>query len=268
MPNDKYPMAVALKENRELRSIEILVERPDGTRVPVLTFPTPLRDKEGHVVGGVNMLIDVSQQKDAAEHQLILINELNHRVKNTLAIVQAVASQSFKDASSTTEARDAFDGRLKALSGAHDILTNENWKGASLVSIVTRAVAAYHSKNDDRFVVRGPELRITPKAALALAMVLYELATNAVKYGALSNDTGRLTIEWTVDFANKAAPVLRLRWSEEGGPPVKAPKRRGFGSRLIERSLAHDLGGEARLEFPVSGVVCMIAVPSESWGGE
>ncbi|HEY1615402.1 MAG TPA: chemotaxis protein CheB [Rhizomicrobium sp.] len=268
MPNDKYPMAVALKENRELRSIEILVERPDGTRVPVLTFPTPLRDNEGHVIGGVNMLIDVSQQKDAAEHQLILINELNHRVKNTLAIVQAVASQSFKDASSTTEARDAFDGRLKALSGAHDILTNENWKGASLVSIVTRAVAAYHSKNDDRFVVRGPELRITPKAALALAMVLYELATNAVKYGALSNDTGRLTIEWTVDFANKAAPVLRLRWSEEGGPPVKAPKRRGFGSRLIERSLAHDLGGEARLEFPVSGVVCMIAVPSESWGGE
>jgi two-component system, chemotaxis family, CheB/CheR fusion protein len=267
MPHDESPMAVALKENREVRGIEILVERFDGTRVPILTFPTPLRDAEGHVIGGVNMLIDVSQQQ-AVQHQRILINELNHRVKNTLAIVQAIASQSFRGADSIVQAREAFDGRLKALSRAHDILTSESWKGASLAHVVTGAVAAYCSENDDRCVVRGPELRISPKAAVALAMVLHELATNAVKYGALSNDTGRITVEWTVDLTVKAVPTLRLRWSEEGGPPVEAPKRRGFGSRLIERGLAQDLGGEARIKFLASGVVCTVAVPSESREGE
>jgi two-component system CheB/CheR fusion protein len=267
LPHDKSPMAVALRENREVRGIEILVERPDGTRVPILTFPTPLRDVQGHVIGGVNMLIDVSQHKEAAQHQRMLINELNHRVKNTLAMVQAVASQSFRGASSLVQAREAFDGRLKALARAHDILTSQHWEGASLAHVVSGAIAAYCSENDGRCVVRGRDLRISPKAAVALAMVLHELATNAVKYGALSNDTGRITIEWTVDLADKADPTLKLRWSEAGGPPVEPPKRQGFGSRLIQRGLAHDLGGEARIEFPTSGVVCTIAAPSKSWGG-
>jgi two-component system CheB/CheR fusion protein len=266
MAHDTSPMAAALKENREIRGEEILVERPDGTRTPILTFPTPLRDLEGHVIGGVNMLIDVSQQKEAAQHQQLLINELNHRVKNTLAMVQAIASQSFRTASSMAKARQAFDARLKALSQAHDILTAESWTGTTLAKIVSSAIAAYCP--DDRCVAGGPDVRLSPKAAVALAMVLHELATNAVKYGALSNDKGRVTIEWTVDRPDEAAPKLNFHWGEEGGPPVETPKRRGFGSRLIERGLAHDLGGKARIEFPASGVMCTIAIPLAFLGSE
>ena len=201
---------------------------------------------------------DISFQVIARLRQKLLLDELNHRVKNTLATVQSIATQTLRTAASTTEAREVLEGRLIALSKTHDVLTREHWAKADLREIVTAAVAPYSGTvTGARFEIRGPEASVQPKAAVALAMAFHELSTNAVKYGALSNETGRVAISWTIENG-----VGTLRWVESGGPVVKPPTSRGFGSRLIERGLAHDLAGEARLDFVPTGVVCIIMAPA------
>jgi two-component sensor histidine kinase len=163
-------------------------------------------------------------------------------------------------AATTEQARAAFESRLMALSRAHDVLTRENWEGAGLREIVKQALEPYSNRREDRLHLSGRDIRLVPRSALALAMAFQELATNAVKYGALSNGAGEIDIAWKLD--RKAEPPrLRLRWEERGGPPVSPPLRRGFGSRLIERSLAHDLDGVVGLEFAPGGVVCTIDAP-------
>ena len=174
-------------------------------------------------------------------------------MKNTLATVQSIANQSLRNATTAAQARGDIEGRLIALSRAHDVLTREGWEGANLREIVAQAIEPF----GQRFVVAGPDLRLLPRMALALAMALQELATNAVKYGALSNETGEVEIAWTADDHRH----LALTWTERGGPAVAPPNRRGFGSRLIERSLASDLGGTVALRFEPEGVVCAIAAP-------
>ncbi|HEV2565415.1 MAG TPA: sensor histidine kinase, partial [Microvirga sp.] len=186
--------------------------------------------------------------------------ELNHRVKNTLATVQSIASQTLRNAPSTRDAKDALEGRLIALARAHDVLTRESWESAELKEIVAQAVAPYASRGEDRLHLSGPEIRLSPRMALALAMALQELATNAVKYGALVNPTGEIRITWDVEAAPPVSR-LHLRWEESGGPPVQAPSRRGFGSRLIERSLSQELNGNARIEFRPIGIVCTVDAP-------
>jgi two-component sensor histidine kinase len=186
-----------------------------------------------------------------------LIHELNHRVKNTLATVQAVASQTLRNAETTEEARRALEERLFALSRVHDVLTRESWEGANLSDIVAHAMAAYRQEGRSRVHILGRDVRLSPGQALAVAMALHELATNAVKYGALSSDTGEIGIEWSVEQA-AGSQGLRLTWTESGGPPVREPTRRGFGTRLIERSLAQDLEGEVRLAFAPTGLVCTV----------
>jgi two-component sensor histidine kinase len=158
------------------------------------------------------------------------------------------------------DAKQALEGRLIALARAHDVLTKESWEGAELKDIVGQAVAPYTSRGENRLHVSGPEVRLSPRMALALAMALQELATNAVKYGALANATGEIRITWDVEPA-LPKPRLRLRWEESGGPPVQTPTRRGFGSRLIERSLSQELNGIARIEFRPTGIVCTVDAP-------
>jgi two-component sensor histidine kinase len=192
------------------------------------------------------------EQARAEQHQLLLINELNHRVKNTLASVQGIAFQTLRGEVSLAEARARFEARLMALSSAHNLLTEENWGGASLERVVSDSIE-HLTGEAGRFDVEGEPLRLAPRAALALAMALHELGTNAVKYGALSIDGGRVSIRWT-----QAADRLRLVWQEIGGPRVEPPSRRGFGSRLIERGLAADLGGAAALSFDPGGLSCEI----------
>jgi PAS domain S-box-containing protein len=220
----------------------------------------PVRDAAGGVSGALLAIVDIDQEKSAAEHQKLLVNELNHRVKNTLATVQSIAAQTLRNAGTAAEARDAIEMRLLALSRAHDILTRENWEGASLSEVVAQAVAPYRTLGAERLHAVGPDVRLTPRMALALAMALQELATNAVKYGALSNDRGTVRITWAV--RNGADPPrLALRWAETEGPRVKPPQRRGFGSRLIERSLAQDLDGTVHIEFAPHGVECTVDAP-------
>jgi PAS domain S-box-containing protein len=215
----------------------------------------PRLDDGGAFLGYTGCAIDISDAKVAQEGQLLLINELNHRVKNTLATVQSIASQTLRNAPTTQDARRMFEARLIALSRAHDVLTRENWEGAALGEIVAQAIEPYRSHGERAFATKGPEVRLSPTLALALAMALQELATNAVKYGALSAPSGRVSITWRVE--GSASPMLlALTWEEIGGPMVTAPARRGFGSRLIERTLAQDPNGDVRLIFASSGVVC------------
>jgi PAS domain S-box-containing protein len=202
---------------------------------------------------------DITEQKRAEEQRTLLINELNHRVKNTLATVQSIASQTLRTAPTSVAVREAIEGRLLALSRAHDVLTRENWAGADLHEIVEQAVAPYSGGSESRLHAHGPSVRLPPRTALALAMMLQELATNAVKYGALSNATGEIAIVW--ETVPASPPRLRLSWEESGGPPVAAPTRRGFGTRLIERSLAQDLGGDVNMAFAPTGLVCTVNAP-------
>lgn len=256
IPHDQCPMAITLKQEEPVRGAEVVAERPDGQRVPILPYPALLRDAAGTMVGGVNMLVDISARKEAERRQKLLVNELNHRVKNTLATVQSIAAHTFRGLADTP-ARQWFDARLMALSQVHDILNRENWEGANLGDIILQTLAPLGDPQRNRFTLHGPELRLPPGMALSVAMALHELCTNAAKYGALSEAAGQVAITWSAEPDHR----LRFRWQESGGPPVRPPVARGFGSRLIERGLARELGGSARLTFPPSGVVCEIDAP-------
>jgi two-component sensor histidine kinase len=185
----------------------------------------------------------------------LLIDELNHRVKNTLALMQAIAVQTFRSAS--RDERTKFEGRLSALAEAHNLLSQEKWAGSELHDVIARALQPFLLNGPDRIRVAGPAVPLSPRLAVVLSMIVHEIATNAAKYGALSNDTGRVTLDWEV-VTDAPKPKLRLIWTEIGGPPVTAPVRRGFGSRLIERSARDQLGGEATVDFLPRGVVCTV----------
>jgi PAS domain S-box-containing protein len=212
-------------------------------------------DDSGAFLGYTGCAVDITDAKVAQEGQAFLINELNHRVKNTLATVQSIASQTLRNAGTTQQARGIFEARLMALSRAHDVLTRENWEGAALREIVAQAVEPYRSHGEGAFHTEGPDVRLSPVLALALAMALQELTTNAVKYGALSAPAGRVRITWSAARA-QGEERLALRWEEMGGPPVLPPARRGFGSKLIQRTLAEDANGGVSLTFGPTGVVC------------
>jgi PAS domain S-box-containing protein len=380
LPHDQCPMAVALKENRLVRGAEAVAERPDGTRVPFIPYPTPLHDSDGKLVGAINMLIDISERKKAEEYaarlaaivkfsddaiiskntngiiqtwnkgaerlfgyegtevigkainilippdrqdeeptilgrirrgehidhyetvrirkdgslvdvsltvsplmdasgrivgaskiardvtdkrrheerRQLLINELNHRVKNTLATVQSLAAQTFRG-ETQTRAFCQFESRLVALSSAHDVLTEENWEGADLRELIGRTISPI-CVNPQRVDISGPALRLRPKMALSLSMAFHELCTNAAKYGALVDGGGRIKIGWEVDEVDSERR-LRLRWEESDGPRVEKPQHKGFGSRLLERALCHELGTQVELTFAPTGVVCEIEAP-------
>lgn len=202
---------------------------------------------------------------DAAEHkvmeglQRLLLEELHHRIKNVLATVMAIASQSLRNADSVEHAREAIEHRLFALGRVHDLLLKANWDGASLSSIVQTAIEPFDKGN--RFSVQIPEIEVSPSAVLPLAMILNELCTNAVKYGALSNDDGCVEISSAVD-ASKERFVFK--WVETGGPSVQLPSRQGFGTRLIEQGFVGELRGRAHLSFEPSGVLCELDIPLAS----
>jgi two-component sensor histidine kinase len=180
----------------------------------------------------------------------LLVEELNHRVKNTLAILQAIAVQTFRSASRSE--REKFEGRLGALAEAHNLLSREKWQGSGLQDVVDRVLQPYVLNNHGRIRMTGPEVPLSPRVAVVLSMIVHEIATNAAKYGALSNDTGTVALDWEIISEGHK---LRLTWAEAGGPPVTAPVQRGFGSRLIERSARDQLGGEATVDFLPHGVV-------------
>jgi two-component sensor histidine kinase len=193
---------------------------------------------------------DLTDRKQAEELQRLLLSELNHRVKNTLATIQAITAQTLRSADDLPSAREAVSRRIRSMAQAHDLLTLRAWSGANLTDVVTRALDAFAPAQVN---MAGAAIDVSPKHALALSLALHELATNATKYGALSCPEGRVTVQW-----GEQAGMLRLDWEESGGPPVTSPTQKGFGSRLLEQLIVRDLGGDTRLDFDVSGVRCSI----------
>lgn len=202
----------------------------------------------------------LAELETAQHHQQLLINELNHRVKNTLAIVQSLAHQTFRGANLDASIREAFTGRLVALAQAHDLLNTENWENAQLDDVLLQAIRVQAPELVTRIQLEGPSLLLNPKQALSIAMATHELTTNAIKYGALSTEQGYVQVRWLV---NEVAGVqwLELSWVELQGPEIHKTNPPGFGSRLIQRGLAAELGGEATLSFDAQGVQCIIRAP-------
>ncbi|MEX2482199.1 MAG: HWE histidine kinase domain-containing protein [Gammaproteobacteria bacterium] len=260
LPHEACPMAVALKEGRPVRGEEAIAERPDGSRVPFIPYPTPLYDPEGVLIGAVNMLVDISERKEAESRQIGLVNELNHRVKNTLATVQSLAAQSMRGSAAGEDVRAAFEARLMALSCAHDQLTRGGWQATDLAAILHGTLAPYRDGSDSRIRIGKDPVSLPPQAALTLAMVFHELAANAAKYGSLSAPEGALDVTWAVADED-GTPRLRFQWQESGGPRVEAPRRSGFGLRLTERSITRALKGSLDMAFGPSGVRCTMDIP-------
>ena len=222
------------------------------------------------VIGGVLLLTGlafaVRMATTIARGEMLhdlLIEELNHRVKNTLAILQSIATQTCRSASKAE--REKFEGRLGALAEAHNLLSSEKWQGSDLQDLVGRVLQPYVINSPERVRLSGPKIPLSPRLSVVLSMIIHEIATNAAKYGALSNDTGTVALDWEAVTEN-GKPKLRLVWAESGGPLVTAPVQRGFGSRLIERSARDQLGGEATVDFLPRGVVCTVICSLEDEG--
>ncbi len=197
-------------------------------------------------------------EAEAEARQVFLNAELSHRMKNILAMAQAIALQTMRVATDVPSATEVLTGRLTALGKAHDILLDGGHSGGNLASVIEGALRMHDDRRSHRFALDGPHVAVGHRAGLPLALIVHELATNAAKFGALSTEAGAVDIAWRIDEA--AEPKLVLTWSEHGGPPVAAPARRGFGSRLIERGLSGQLGGTATLDYPASGLICTIEI--------
>ncbi len=202
--------------------------------------------------------LDVTERKRAEERQKLLVNELNHRVKNTLVSVQSIASQTLRTTDTPAAFRDAFEGRIMALSHTHDLLTQQNWAGASLREIFDFELEAFAARDRIAFDY-ARDVQLSPKATVALGMAIHELATNALKYGALSVPGGAVRVVWGPE--PDASGGLRLTWTEHGGPPVVPPRRQGFGARLLEKGLAGELSAQVALAYDSLGLVCTMRLP-------
>ena len=249
-----------------LAEFDMIWVRPDGTSVPLAISYSPVCDQDGTMFAGKLIARDVTERVRAERHTEMMMAELNHRVKNTLATVQAIAQQTIVNAPDLPTFRESFLSRLLALSHTHNLLARDAWLGAPLSGLVNNELAPYRPDdartNDARVCLQGDELILPPKHALALSMALHELATNAGKYGSLSVPEGRVSVTWTTRMQGQR-PRLQLQWTETGGPAVVPPTRRGFGTRLINEGVPYELDGEVTLEFPPSGVTCTIDVPLE-----
>ncbi|MCC6889455.1 MAG: PAS domain S-box protein [Hyphomicrobiales bacterium] len=238
---------------------EVVGRRKDGTEFPLDLSVSEVPVGEGRLFTG--LIRDITGRKRSENHQKLLMAELSHRVKNTLATVISIGQMSFRGAASYEEARESFEGRILALAQTHSRLAETNWSGAMLRDVIEDEMLPYRAEDRTNVSVAGPDIHLTPKGAIALGMAFHELATNAAKYGALSDPNGMVRVSWDMAGAGRQ---LVISWTESGGPEVKPPERVGFGRVLLERGLAVDLQGKVQLDFCPSGLRCVIAVPIES----
>jgi PAS domain S-box-containing protein len=242
---------------------EVHYRRRDGSEFWASVFVSPVRDKNGELVQHFVSFVDLTRHKRAQAHSEMLINELNHRVKNILAAVQSIVWQAFRKAPDARAIGESIQARLSALSRSQDLLTREKWASAGLRDIVIDALEPFGVSGtlDKRLVVTGDNIRLSPRVTLALGIAFNELATNAAKYGAFSNEAGSIEITWTVVPSLKGDRLI-LSWMEKAGPPVSPPSHKGFGMQVIERGLAQELEGSVNLDFQATGLVCTLDFPA------
>jgi PAS domain S-box-containing protein len=259
LPLDECPMAIALKENRPVRGMEAVAERPDGTRVPIIPYPTPLHDESGRLVGAVNMLVDITERKRAEEQQALLVRELHHRVKNTLATVQAIMGSTARSADTIEEFKTALIGRIGALAKTHRLLTDESG-AVAFGDLLHNELDAFDDGSDGRITLSGPDVYLSSQLAVSLGMAVHELTTNAAKYGALSVVGGKVDVTWSTTI-EATRRTLDFDWVESRGPAVSPPKRQGFGSRLLEFVLPGQIQAKATIDYRIDGVRMHCSVP-------
>jgi PAS domain S-box-containing protein len=257
LQSEEEDILARLRRGEHVDHFETVRIAKDGRRIDVSVTISPMRDKFGKLIGASKVGRDITERKHFENLQQLLISELNHRVKNTLATVQSIANQTVYHAKSANDFATSFGGRLQALARTHNLLTQSTWQGAELSAIV-RDQLPLSETEDDRISYSGPMVMLSAQAALHLSLVLHELATNAMKYGALSHLRGKLAIQWMV--RTDGGRHLVLQWRERGGPSVTVPQSRGFGTTLIEKSLdAH--GGVTSIRYEAEGVTCEITLP-------
>ncbi len=243
--------------------VEVLYRRKDGSEFWSALFVSPVKDEKGDIVQYFASFANLTKHKEEQIQSRMLIDELNHRVKNILATVQSIVWQALRTSADPKVIQSSIESRLLALSRSHDLLTRENWKSAGLHDIVSSALEPFGVSGGraGRIVIQGENIRFAPPAALALGIAINELATNAMKYGALSNETGSIEIGWKIAQAPEGDRLL-LHWQERDGPPVMPPSHKGFGSSVLERGLAHELQAITHLEYRPTGLVCTMDIPA------
>jgi PAS domain S-box-containing protein len=246
-----WPIIRALTVGEIVKDEEVIHVTPDGSQRRIVINAAPVTSPAGSVIAAVAAVYDVTELREALHRQKLLLDEVNHRVKNTMASIQSIVRLSRHTSQTAEEFAAAFESRLIALSGAYDLLTYHHWEGADLNQLLDRTLAPY--RGEDRIEVHGPKVYLNPKNALALTAAVQELATNAAKYGALSTGKGRVLATWEI-----SGEQLDFRWSEREGPLVSPPARRGFGIRFIQEILASDEDWSVDMTFDPGGVSCCI----------
>lgn len=269
-PEDRPKIQAAIDESIRTKStfqIEHRVRKIDGSTGWTQSRAVPIVDDDGEVIEWFGTATDVTSRRRNEEHLRLVVHELNHRVKNNLAMTQAIAARTFRDVTDMKEAQASFGARMVALGHANDLLTGERWVGASLKGAVEQAVKP-HCPDESRCQIEGVEdVQLSPKTALALTLAMHEMSTNAFKYGAWSNADGKVKVSWRRYKGEGGEKRLQIVWEEIDGPVVTVPAKRGFGSVLVERGLSREMGGEAKMEFLPQGLVCTIDAPEDPYAG-
>jgi PAS domain S-box-containing protein len=258
LPHHECPMAwVVSGKMSEVNDEEVIVERPDGSRVTAIVNIRPLKNERGEVTGAINCAYDITERKQVEEHQRFLMSELAHRGGNLLAVIQSIVSRSLAGAKPLAEERNTLVRRLQALARSQSALMSKGFQGALLAEIVRLEFEGF----SDRVMAEGPDVMLNSRAAQTFALLLHELATNATKYGALSlPDKGQVDIHWSID-GEFAEARFKFQWQERDGPPVVIPTRKGFGSLLLERLAAQDFGAQPDITFAPGGLSYSIDAP-------
>jgi PAS domain S-box-containing protein len=258
VPHDQCPMATAVRTGKPVYGIEAIGERPDGRRVPCAVYPAPMFDASGKIVGGVNMLVDISERKAIEERQSILIQEMDHRIRNNLANIEAIVGSTIRASTTLKQFEEAVSDRIGALAKTNSLLTRRPQDSVSLRRLLDNELEMYRDGEGRRITCQGPEVDVPPHIAVPLGMAIHELATNAAKYGALSELGGRLSVQW-----HQGPDGLNIRWREQNVPSIAKPSRTGFGTQLLTQGLPYETGGKVEMTFESDGVAVIMFLPVE-----
>jgi PAS domain S-box-containing protein len=264
-PDDRHLMQEfhELANKQDSFTSEYRVVRPDGTMLWLRgRGQVTVRAPDGKAERMVSIVTDVTERKAAEDHIQFLMHEISHRSKNLLMVIQSIARRTARTAGTMEEFENRFERRLQGLAASHDVLVRENWHGAPLANLVRQQLVPFVEIQSSRFEIAGPDVVITAEAAQAIGLAIHELATNAIKYGALSESGGKVSVSWTYDGGAAASGPLLLNWIEQGGPPVSAPSRKGFGHVVIGEMVERSLGGKVAVEFAAEGLKWRVSIPA------